>query len=159
MANDNHVNPGYNYYFLRNPALAYDPVSNPVIASLGTPEGNDPNTLRSAAHITASARLRVALTTKITLTLDIVNAFANASPTQLQSNPYLIGPPGYAGGNATYAAAYGPAVGSAQYVLGNGVPTNNGRTPSLPWRYGTAGYLPASYSNARAVYITIGERL
>ena len=47
VLNDNFVDPGFNYYFLRNPAQAFNAVTNPYIGNLGTPEGNDPNTLRS----------------------------------------------------------------------------------------------------------------
>jgi hypothetical protein len=47
VPNDNYYNPGYNYYFLANPSLPYDAASNPYIGNLGTPEGNDPNTLHA----------------------------------------------------------------------------------------------------------------
>ncbi|HEX3551499.1 MAG TPA: TonB-dependent receptor, partial [Candidatus Elarobacter sp.] len=39
VPNDNHVNPGYSYYFLRDPSLPYDAASNPIVGSLGTPDG------------------------------------------------------------------------------------------------------------------------
>ena len=58
--NDNNLNPGYNYYFLMNPACPLNkgfraplqrsnciPGYNPYIATLGTGEGADPNTLRT----------------------------------------------------------------------------------------------------------------
>jgi len=94
----------------------------------------------------------------------VVNLFANANPTQTQGNPYLVGPPGYTGG--TYAGALctqvggGPACATtAPYVLGNGIPTRDGRTQALPFSYGTAGYIPSSYPNARAIYIRLRQRL
>ncbi len=47
VPNDNFVNPGYNYYFLRDPSQPYNAVTNPYIGNLGTQEGGDPNTLRT----------------------------------------------------------------------------------------------------------------
>ncbi|BDE08026.1 hypothetical protein WPS_33020 [Vulcanimicrobium alpinum] len=150
VPNDNYVNRGYNYCFLRDPAKPYDAATNPYIGTLGTPEGDDPNTLRSTPRLLASLHVRAGLGRKAALVVDIVNLFADAAPTAYQGNPYLIGPPGYGGGDPAYAAAYGKAYNGA-YALGNGVPTNDGRTPAVPWRYGTAGYVPSSYPNARAV--------
>ena len=92
------------------------------------------------------------LSPRVTLALDVANVFGTSAPTQLQSNPYLVGPPGYAGGNAAYAAWYGAQLSGNPYLLGNGVPTNDGTTPALPWRYGTAGYVPSSYPEARSVF-------
>jgi Carboxypeptidase regulatory-like domain len=153
--NDNHVNPGANYYFLRDPGQAYDPVTNPVVASLGTPEGDDPNTLRSTPHLSASVHLETPLSRRVLLSLDVTNLFGTSTPTQLQSNPYLIGPPGYTGGNAAYAAWYGAKFNGTPYALGNGVPTNDGLAPIVPWTYGTAGYVPSSYPEARSVYLQL----
>ncbi|MGH7755910.1 MAG: carboxypeptidase regulatory-like domain-containing protein, partial [Vulcanimicrobiaceae bacterium] len=95
VPNDNHVNPGYSYYFLRDPSRAYDPQANPYIGSLGTPEGGDPNTLRSPPATLVSLRVERALSPHATVELDVDNLFAHAAPTQLTGNPYLIGPPGY----------------------------------------------------------------
>ena len=155
VLNDNHVNPGYSYYFLKDPSLAYDPVTNPIISSLGTPEGDDPNTLRSAPLLLASLHIEAPLAKRVTLALDVANLFGTTTPTQLQGNPYMIGPPGYTGGNAAYAAWYGQQLGGGSYTLGNGVPTNDGVTPALPWRYGTGAYVPASYPEARSVYLRL----
>ncbi|HLI97832.1 MAG TPA: hypothetical protein VKT72_17315 [Candidatus Baltobacteraceae bacterium] len=47
VPNDNHVDPGANYYFLRDPSQPYNAITNPYIGTLGTSEGSDPNTLRS----------------------------------------------------------------------------------------------------------------
>lgn len=157
VPNDNYVNPGYNYYFLANPALPYNAATNPYVGSLGTPEGPDPNTLRSTPQTLASLHAEADLSKRLTLTFDVVNLFATSTPTGMQGNPYLIGPPGYTGGNPLYAAAYQHAAGFAQpYVLGNGVPTNDGVNPALPWTYGTAGYVPQGYPLART--FTLGLR-
>jgi len=164
LANDNFVNPGFNYYFLADPARAFDATTNPYVATLGTPEGDDPNTLRSKPQLLASLRVRAELGRTTTLVIDVANLFGNPRPTELQGNPYLIGPPGYAGG--AYGAALcgqiggGPACATTQpYTLGNGVPTRDGRRPALPFAYGTAGYIPSSYPNARAIYVRVQQRL
>jgi hypothetical protein len=159
VPNDNHVNPGYNYYFVRDPALPYDAASNPYVASLGTPEGNDPNTLRSPAQTLFSVHAEAALSPRFTAILDVANVLGTATPTQYQGNPYLIGPPGYAGGDPKYAAWYGQQTGGGSYVLGNGVPTTDGRTPALPWSYGRAGYVPQSYPAARSVELVLRYRM
>lgn len=160
VPNDNYVNPGYNYYFLANPALPYNAVTNPYIGSLGTPEGPDPNSLRSVPQTLVSLHVEGDLSPRVTLILDVANLFGVATPTAMQGNPYLIGPPGYTGGNANYAAAYAADAGYAQpYTLGNGVPTNDGETPALPWTYGTAGYVPAGYPNARSFWVTLRYRM
>jgi hypothetical protein len=85
---------------------------------------------------------------------------ANFTPSAYQVNPYLIGPPGYAGGNPLYAAAY-QAVGgfSAPYVLGNGVPTNDGVHQALPWTYGRGGYVPQGYPLGRTVQLRLQYRI
>lgn len=158
VANDNNVNPGYNYYFLRDPAQPFDAVDNPYTATLGTPEGDDPNTLRSTPQLLASLHIEAELSRKTTLLVDVSNLFGAAYATQYQGNPYLIGPPGYSGGNPLYAAYYGQPFGSAAYTLGNGVPTNDGQKQIVPWRYGTAAYVPSSYPNARAVYVRLQQR-
>jgi hypothetical protein len=157
VPNDNYVNPGYNYYFLRDPSQPYGP-GNPHIGTLGTPEGNDPNTLRSVPQLLASLHVRGRIGRSTTLVLDALNLLGTASPTQYQGNPYLIGPPGYSGGDPLYGAAYGKYF-NGPYALGNGVPTNDGRTPAVPWRYGTGGYVPSSYPNARALYLRLQQQL
>ena len=164
VANDNYVNPGFNYYFLADPSRPFDARTNPYIANLGTPEGDDPNTLRSRPSLLASLRVRAQLSPATTLVLDVENLFGNASPTQVQGNPYLIGPPGYAGG--TYGAPLCSQLGGGStcattqpYTLGNGVPTRDGQHPALPFGYGTAGYIPSSYPGARAVYLRLQERV
>jgi hypothetical protein len=158
VPNDNHVNPGFSYYFLRDPAQPFNALSNPYIGSLGTPEGRDPNTLRSTPQLLASVHVSVDLSKRVRLVLDIANLFGTAAPTQLQGNPYLIGPPGYSGGSPLYAAWYGQAF-KGSYTLGNGVPTNDGRTAALPWTYGTGAYVPSSYPMARAIGLTLIQRL
>jgi hypothetical protein len=46
--------------------------------------------------------------------LAVFNAFDVTTPTQMQGNPYLIGPPGFA----------------QPYMLGSGIPTNDGSDAS-----------------------------
>ncbi len=150
VPNDNYVNPGYNYYFLRDPSQPYNALTNPYIATLGTPEGDDPNTLHTAPQLVASLHVEAQFERGLRVMLDIANVFGTAAPTQLQGNPYLIGPPGYVGGNALYSSWYGSAIASGRYALGNGVPTADGVHQALPWTYGTGGYVPSSYPQARA---------
>jgi hypothetical protein len=160
VPNDNFVNPGFNYYFLRNPSLPFNAQTNPYMTTLGTSEGADPNTLRTTPQTLTSLHLEYDLSPHLTTMFDIVNLFGVATPTQLQGNPYLIGPPGYTGGNLLYERAYG-----AQYckkclfTLGNGIPTNNGQNAVVPWNYGTAGYVPEAYPMARTALIRLRYRL
>ena len=154
VPNDNYVNPGANYYFLRDPAMPFDATTNPYIGNLGTPEGDDPNSLRSAAQIIANLHVEGDLTPRLTAIVDVVNILGNFQPNAYQLNPYLIGPPGYKGGNPLYAAAYRNVAGFSQpYTLGNGVPTNDGQTAVVPWSYGTGGYVPQGYPLGRTVQI------
>jgi hypothetical protein len=160
VPNDDHVNPGYNYYFLRDPARPFDAATNPYVSSLGTSEGDDPNTLRTPPQTIVSLHAEADVTGRLTLALDVFNALGTAAPTQLQGNPYLIGPPGYAGGDPARAAWYGRQLGGgAPYLLGNGVPTNDGLVRALPWSYGTGGYVPQSYPGARTVELSLRYRL
>jgi hypothetical protein len=159
--NDNFINPGFNYYFLANSAQAYNAATNPYIGTLGTDEGNDPNTLRTTPQILATLHLEGDLTPRLTAFIDVVNLFGVTTPTQEQGNPYLIGPPGYAGSPAgsNYAVYYGAQLGGGQYTLGNGIPTNDGKTQALPWTYGRAGYVPEGYPMARTVQVGLRYRL
>jgi hypothetical protein len=160
VPNDNHVDPGSSYYFLADPSQPFNAVTNPYTGNLGTPEGNDPNTLRSPPQTLVNLHLEGDLTPHVTAIVDVVNLFGNFSPTEYQANPYLIGPPGYAGGNALYAAYYRNVIAGAQpYVLGNGVPTNDGVTQSVPWTYGRAAYVPQSYPMGRSVQVRLRFRL
>jgi hypothetical protein len=160
VPNDNFVNPGFNYYFLKNPLRPYNATTNPYIANLGTNEGADPNTLHTTPQTLASLHVEDDLSSRVTAILDIVNLFATATPTQLQGNPYLIGPPGYTGGNVYYERAYGAQYcKKCLYTLGNGVPTNNGELPAVPWQYGVAGYVPEAYPMARTALVRLRYRL
>jgi hypothetical protein len=161
VPNDNYVNPGYNYFFLANPALPYNAATNPYIGTLGTHEGSDPNTLRTMPQLLVSLHVEGDISPRLTAFVDFVNLLGTATPTQLQGNPYLIGPPGYAGSPAgsNYAAYYGGQIGGGQYTLGNGVPTNDGQTPALPWAYGRGGYVPEGYPMARSVQLGLRYRL
>lgn len=160
VPNDNYVNPGYNYYFLENPSRSYNATTNPYIANLGTNEGTDPNTLRTTPQTLASLHVEEDLSPRVTAILDVVNLFATATPTQFQGNPYLIGPPGYAGGDIYYERAYGAQYcKKCLYTLGNGVPTNDGESPAAPWQYGLAGYVPEAYPMARSALIRLRYRL
>jgi len=160
VPNDNYWDPGYSYYFLANPALPYNASSNPYIGSLGTPEGDTPNTLHAPGETFVNLHLEADLTPRWTAIVDVVNLLGNDAPTSYQGNPYLIGPPGYAGGNPLYAAAYEAAGGYAEpYTLGNGVPTNDGQTQSLPWSYGRGGYVPQNYPMGRTVQVRVRLRI
>jgi hypothetical protein len=160
VPNDNYVNPGYNYYFLKNPSLPFNATTNPYIANLGTNEGADPNTLRTTPQTLASLHIEGDLSPQLTIVADVINLFATAAPTQLQGNPYLIGPPGYTGGNLLYEKAYGSAYcKKCLYTLGNGIPTNTGTAPIVPWNYGTAGYVPEAYPMARTAILRLRYRI
>jgi len=171
VPNDNYVNPGANYYFLQDPSKPFNAATNPYIGNLGTNEGNDPNTLRSTPQITVNLHVEKDFTPRLTAMLDVANLFGNFAPTAYQNNPYLIGPPGYKGGNPTYASCYGQVLagtvpcasglpaGTTPYTLGNGAPTNNGVTQSVPWNYGTDAYIPQSYPLGRTVQIRLRYRL
>jgi hypothetical protein len=160
VPNDNYINPGYNYYFLKNPSRPYNAATNPYIANLGTNEGADPNTLRTTPQTLASLHVEDDLSPRVTVILDVVNIFATATPTQLQGNPYLIGPPGYTGGDPAYEKAYGAQYcKKCLYTLGNGIPTNNGLSPAVPWQYGLAGYVPEAYPMARSALVRLRYRL
>ena len=160
VPNDNYVDPGYNYYFLKNPSLPFNAKTNPYIATLGTSEGADPNTLRTPPQTLVSMHLEYDLTPHLTAMFDVVNLFGVDTPSQLQGNPYLIGPPGYAGGDIYYERAYGAGYcKNCLYTLGNGIPTNNGTNPAVPWNYGTAGYVPEAYPMARTALVRLRYRL
>jgi hypothetical protein len=156
VPNDNYVNPGYNYYFLQDPSMPFNATTNPYIGSLGTPEGADPNSLHAPGQTLVSLHIEGDITKRLTAAIDISNLFATSTPTAYQGNPYLIGPPGYTGNNPLYAVAYQNAAGFAQpYVLGNGIPTNDGVHQAVPWNYGTAGYVPQGYPLARTVQFSL----
>jgi hypothetical protein len=116
-------------------------------------------------------RLEHDLGPRLTLIVDVSNLLDEVAPTADQVNPYLIGPPGYKGANKTYANCYGQILagsvpcsatlpaGTTPYLLGNGVPTNNGLAESVPWTYGTAGYIPQSYPLGRTVQLRLSYRL
>ncbi len=160
VPNDNYVDPGYNYYFLRDPSQPYNAAANPYIDSLKTPEGSTPNTLHAPPETFVNLHVERDIAPKWTAILDVVNLFGNFAPTSYQGNPYLIGPPGYAGGNALYAAAYEAAGGyAAPYTLGNGVPTNDGQSQSVPWTYGRGGYVPQNYPMGRTVQVRFRYRV
>ena len=171
VPNDNYVNPGANYYFLKNPSEPFNALTNPYIGNLGTNEGDDPNSLRSTPQILVNLHVEGDITPRLTAILDVANLFGNFSPTAYQNNSYLIGPPGYKGGNATYANCYGQILagtvpcapglpaGTTPYTLGNGVPTQNGVTQAVPWNYGTDGYVPQSYPLGRTLQIRLRYRL
>lgn len=171
VPNDNYVNPGANYYFLANPSQPFNAVTNPYIGNLGTNEGNDPNTLRSTPQLLANLRIEKELTPRMTLVVDVANLFNTVTPTAYQVNPYLIGPPGYKGGNTRYANCYGQILagnapcapglpaGTTPYTLGNGVPTQDGVNQSVPWTYGADGYIPQSYPLGRTVQVRFRYRL
>jgi len=189
--NDNNLNPGYNYYFLKNPFCPLNQVPgrtagscvpgyNPYIASLNTGEGADPNTLRTTPQLLTSLHVEGDLSARLTAIVDIANLFGVATPQQMLGNQYLIGPPGYTGGNPIYEAYYAQGEcpinekgnpvcpPGTSYIYGNGVPTNyfpntpRGQNPirqSVPWTYGTGAYIPLGYPLARNVQFRLRYRL
>jgi len=162
VPNDNYYNPGYNYYFLSNPNLPFNAATNPYIANLGTPEGNDPNTLHAPPETFVNLHVEGDLSPRATVIVDVVNLFGNFAATSYQGNAYLIGPPGYAGGSPTsnYAKWYGLAGGySGPYTLGNGIPTNDGQTQAVPWSYGRGAYIPQNFPAGRTVQLRIRYRM
>jgi hypothetical protein len=160
VPNDNYVNPGYNYYFLKNPSLPYNAKTNPYIATMGTSEGADPNMLHTTPQTLTSMHVEYDLTPHLTVMFDGVNLLGVDTPTQLQGNPYLVGPPGYLGGDPYYERAYGSQYcKKCLYTLANGIPTNNGLNPAVPWNYGTAGYVPEAYPMARTALVRLRYRL
>jgi hypothetical protein len=171
VPNDNYVNPGANYYFLADPSQPFNATTNPYIGNLGTNEGDDPNTLRSTPQLLFNLRLEKDITPRLTFMVDVTNLFNYVAPTAYQVNAYLIGPPGYKGGNTTYANCFGQilagtapcapgaAPGITPYTLGNGVPTQDGVTQAVPWNYGTDGYTPQSYPLGRTVQVRLRYRL
>jgi hypothetical protein len=123
---------------------------------MGTAEGSDPNTLRSPPQTLVNLHVEGDVTPRLTAILDVVNLFGITAPAAYGANGYLIGPPGYAGGDPLYAAYYQSVMNSSKpYVLGNGVPTNDGATQSVPWTYGREGYIPYSYPMARSVQLRL----
>ena len=138
MPNDNFVDPGANYYFLRDPSQAFNASTNSYIGNLGTPEGNDPNTLRSPPQTLFNLQVEGDLAPRLTATVEIVNLLGNFAPTALQTNLYLIGPPGYVGGNPLY---------------------NDGVTQAVSWTYGRSGYVPQSYPMGRTVQLKMRYRV
>ena len=171
VPNDNYVNPGANYYFLKEPSAPFNAATNPYIGNLGTNEGNDPNTLRSNPQTFVNLHVEGDLGPRLTAIVDVANIFGNFSPTAYQNNSYLIGPPDYKGGNKTYANCYGQILagtvpclpglpaGTKPYTLGNGVPTSDGVTQAVPWSYGTNGYIPQSYPNGRTIQVRLRYRM
>jgi Carboxypeptidase regulatory-like domain len=185
--NDNNLNPGYNYYFLMNPACPLNEVPvkpltpgkkastcipgyNPYIGNLGMNEGADPNTLRSIPQLMTGIHLEGDLNPRVTAILDVSNLFGIDLPQQGLGNQYLIGPPGYKGGNPYYEYWYAQQVGCPgvkSYTFGNGIPTNcfldaSGQgsiRQSVPWTYGTNGYIALGYPNARSIQFRLRYRL
>ncbi len=171
VPNDNYVNPGANYYFLQNPSEPFNAATNRYIGNLGTNEGDGPNTLRSTPQTFVNLHIEDDVTPRLTVIVDVANLLNTTSATAYQNNPYLIGPPGYKGGNPTYAACYGQILagavpcasglppGTTPYVLGNGVPTNDGITQAVPWTYGAGGYVPQSYPLGRTLQLRLRYRM
>lgn len=166
--NDNHVNPGYAYYFLQNPALQYDSDTNPYIADLGTPEGNTPYTLHAPPRTFVGVRVDQKLTNRFKVTLVVNNLLNFTKPVQYISNPYMPGPPGYEGGNPLIASWMGQQWGTAlgqyrglPYELGNGIPTLDGYHPEFgpQFNYGTSPYVAGAFPYRRSMLLTVSYDL
>jgi hypothetical protein len=187
VKNDNYLNPGYNYYFLKNPNCPLNQVPgqvggkpgcvagfNPYIANLGGGEGADPNSLRTTPQLFTNLHVEADLSPQLMASIDVVNLFGIDTPQQMLGNQYLIGPPGYTGGNPVWSKYYaqqvcgGPCPKGTSYPYGNGIPTNYfTNTPvgqqairqSVPWTYGTQGYMPLGYPMARTVEVRLRYRI
>ena len=85
VPNDNYVNPGANYYFLADPSQPYNATANPYVATLGTNEGNDPNTLRTTPQTLFNLHVEGDITPRLTLVLDVANVFNTGAVTERQS--------------------------------------------------------------------------
>jgi hypothetical protein len=167
--NDNFYNPGASYYFLRDPALPFNAVTNPYIANLGTPEGSSPGTLRSNPRTFVGLHIEHQFTSRLTLHVDVTNLLNFQGPIENLNNPYAIGPPGYTGGNPLYAAYYSKLfsqlIGQYRglpYILGNGIPTVDGYHPEFSdpgENYGTGPYVGASFPYRRQVVIGLSYAL
>jgi len=160
--NDNHVNPGYAYYFLKDPAQPHR-ATNPYTADLGTGEGSDPQSLRAAPRTFVSLHIAHELSRHVTLSLDGTNLLNFTGPIELLSNGYAPGPPGYKGGDPLIAAwmqtTYGK-LGSYRnlpYILGNGIPTVDGYHPEFgpQFNYGTGPYVTAALPYRRTIKLTL----
>jgi hypothetical protein len=162
--NDNHVNPGYAYYFLQNPALSYNPLTNPYVANLGSPEGNTPYTLHAPPRTFIGLRVEQQMTVHWKATLVVNNVLNFTKAVQYISNPYMPGPPGYRGGNSAIASWMGQQWGTAlgqyrglPYILGNGIPTVDGYHPEFgpQFNYGTGPYVAGAVPYGRTVLLTM----
>lgn len=162
--NDNHVNAGYAYYFLQNPALPYNATTNPYIANLGTPEGDTPYTLHTPPRTFVSLQIDQHVNSRWKASLTVNNLLNFTKPVQYISNPYMPGPPGYTGGNAQIATWMGQqwGTGLAQYrglpyILGNGIPTLDGYHPEFgpQFNYGTGPYVSAALPYGRTALFTL----
>jgi len=160
--NDNHVNPGYAYSFLKDPSQPHS-ATNPYTADLGTGEGSDPQSLRAAPRTFVSLHITHQLSRHMSLSLDGSNLLNFTGPIELLSNGYAPGPPGYKGGDPLIAAwmqtTYGK-LGSYRklpYILGNGVPTVDGYHPEFgpQFNYGTGPYVTAALPYRRQIKLTV----
>jgi hypothetical protein len=92
--------------------------------------------------------------------LDVANLFENFSPTAHQNNSYLIRPPGYKGGNPTYALCYGQVLAGTVPCRAHPVSLQVRRPIRWStWNYGTDAYIPQSYPLGRIVQIRLRYRL
>lgn len=166
MLNDNHVNPGYAYYFLQDPSLPFHAKTNPYVANLGTPEGDEPQTLRLAPRTFVSLHAEHVLSKRVKLSLDATNLLNFTGPIELISNPYMPGPPGYKGGDPKIAAwmaqQWSQNLGQYRgrylpYMLGNGIPTIDGYHPEFgpQFNYGTGPYVTAALPYRRQIQLTL----
>ena len=162
--NDNHVNPGYAYYFLKNPAQPFDATSNPYTASINNTEGDNPQTARLAPRTFLSLHIEHRISKRISLSLDGTNLLNFTGPIELLSNGYAPGPPGYTGGDPLIAAwmsqQFSQRLGQYRglpYILGNGIPTIDGYHPQFgpQFNYGTGPYVTAALPYRRTINLTM----
>ncbi len=138
VSNDDNVNPGASYYFLRDPSQPFDPATNPYVGLAGHRRRRRPELACAAGRRRwSTCTSRATSAPRLTAVADVSNLFGLSTPNALQSNPYLVGPPG------------DPR---------NGIPTSDGVHQSLPWTYGTGGYVPQSYPLARTAWLGLRYR-
>ena len=148
VQNDNYALPGYNYYFLENPSLPFNARTNPYIATLGRQRGRRS---QHAAYDAADAGVVTFnsndLSPHVTVLFDVSNLLGVATPTQLQRNPDRSGRRDIWGKSLLRTGVWSAVLQEVSLYAGNGIPTNDGRYPAVPWAMGNGGIRPRSVSH------------
>ena len=108
-------------------SMPYDAVANPIIASLGTPEGDDPGTLLSpaAAQVNIALSHDIGSQAKTRVGVRVQNLFGNYTPVLIPPNlfyvPQGIGGYGPGSGTNTNACAPGQTFGCEPFMYNQSV--------------------------------------